>query len=49
MGAWSTSITGNDTVMDLRSEYTAAFYAYDVPEALEKNGVRVRTQSCMVR
>ncbi len=36
MGAWSASITGNDTAMDLMSEYTAAFYYYDVPEALAK-------------
>ena len=26
MGAWSTSITGNDTAQDLKSEYQAAFY-----------------------
>lgn len=36
MGSWSTSITGNDSAQDLKYEYTAAFYAYDVPEALEK-------------
>lgn len=35
MGTWSTSITGNDTAMDLRTEYTAAFFKYDVPEALK--------------
>lgn len=34
MGAWSVSITGNDTAQDLYSEYTAAFYRYDVEEAL---------------
>lgn len=25
MGTWSAGITGNDTAMDLRSEYTCAF------------------------
>lgn len=35
MGTWNTSITGNDTAMDLRTEYTAAFFKYDVPEALK--------------
>ena len=25
MGAWSVTITGNDTVQDLKSEYQAAF------------------------
>lgn len=43
MGAWSTSITGNDTAQDLRSEYTAAFYKYDVPEALARIDAYVRT------
>ena len=35
MGTWSTSITGNDTAMDLRTEYSAAFFKYNVPEALK--------------
>ena len=35
MGTWGTSITGNDTAQDLYSEYTAAFYRYEVPEALK--------------
>lgn len=43
MSAWSTSITGNDTAQDLRSEYTAAFYKYDVPEALARIDAYVRT------
>jgi len=34
MGTWNVSITGNDTAHDLRSEYTAAFYYYDVLEAV---------------
>lgn len=34
MGAWSASITGNDTAQDLKSEYAAAFYYYDVPKAV---------------
>jgi len=34
MGTWNVSITGNDTAQDLRSEYTAAFYYYDAPEAV---------------
>ncbi len=37
MGAWSTSITGNDTAQDLRAEYTCAFYYYkDISEAVQK-------------
>ena len=36
MGAWSVSITGNDTAQDLLSEYTAAFYKYEPTEALQK-------------
>ena len=34
MGAWSTSINGNDTAEDLKSEYTVAFWKFEVPEAL---------------
>ena len=44
MGTWSTSITGNDTAMDLRTEYTAAFFKYDVPEALERIDKYVRKE-----
>ena len=36
MGAWSVSITGNDTAQDLLSEYTAAFYRYEPAEALQR-------------
>ena len=36
MGAWSVSITGNDTAQDLLSEYTAAFYKYEPAEALQR-------------
>lgn len=36
MGAWSVSITGNDTAQDLKSEYQAAFYYNDVETALAK-------------
>lgn len=43
MGAWSTSITGNDTAKDLASEYSAAFYKYDVDEALQRIDAYVRT------
>lgn len=34
MGAWSTSITGNDTAQDLRSEYTCAFWKYEPDEGV---------------
>ena len=44
MGAWSTSITGNDTAQDLKSEYQAAFYYYDVETALQKIDEYVRTE-----
>ena len=46
MGAWSTSISGNDTAMDLRQEYSAAFYKYPVDEALKKIDSYVRTHIC---
>jgi len=36
MGAWSTSITGNDTAEDLQNEYQAAFYYNDITTALSK-------------
>ena len=35
MGAWSTSINGNDTAEDLKQEYTVAFWKFEVPEALQ--------------
>lgn len=44
MGAWSASITGNDTAQDLKSEYAAAFYYYDVPEAVKKIDEYVRAE-----
>ena len=34
MGAWSTSINGNDMAEDLKQEYTVAFWKFEVPEAL---------------
>lgn len=46
MGAWGTSISGNDTAMDLRQEYSAAFYKYPVDEALEKIDSYVRANIC---
>lgn len=42
MGAWSTSITGNDTARDLLSEYTVAFYYYGITEAPKKIDEYVR-------
>ena len=36
MGAWSVSITGNDTAQDLQREYCVAFWKYEIPEALQK-------------
>lgn len=36
MGAWSTSVTGNDTAADLKDEYTCAFFRYPAEEALQK-------------
>ncbi len=44
MGTWNVSITGNDTAHDLRSEYTAAFFRYDVEEALQKINDYVRAK-----
>ena len=46
MGAWNVSITGNDTAQDLKYEYQAAFYYYDVETALEKLDAYVRTHIC---
>ena len=36
MGAWSTSINGNDTAEDLKREYAVAFWKFEVPEALRR-------------
>ena len=44
MGSWGTSISGNDTAMDLRSEYQAAFYYFDVETALQKIDAYVRQE-----
>lgn len=46
MGAWSASITGNDTAQDLMQEYTVAFYKFPVEEALEKLDSYVRSKYC---
>jgi len=46
MGAWSTSITGNDTAQDLLSEYTAAFFKYDVEDAVRRIDSYVRAHIC---
>ena len=42
MGAWSTSINGNDTAEDLKQEYTVAFWKFEVPEALRLLDEHVR-------
>ena len=42
MGSWGTGISGNDTAMDLRSEYQAAFYYFDIETALQKIDTYVR-------
>lgn len=44
MGAWSAGISGSDTAMDLRSEYQAAFYYFDVETALKKIDAFVRSE-----
>lgn len=44
MGSWGAGISGNDTAMDLRSEYQAAFYYFDVETALEKIDAYVRQE-----
>lgn len=44
MGSWNTSITGNDTAQDLYIEYSAAFYKFDVEEALKKIDAYVRSE-----
>ncbi|MBQ7322064.1 MAG: GNAT family N-acetyltransferase [Clostridia bacterium] len=44
MGTWNTSITGNDTAQDLYIEYSAAFYKFDVEEALKQIDNYIRTE-----
>lgn len=44
MGTWNTSITGNDTSKDLYTEYSAAFYKYDVEEALKRIDLYIRSE-----
>lgn len=44
MGTWSVSITGNDTAEDLKSEYQAAFFYYDIETALSKIDEYVRSE-----
>ncbi len=44
MGAWGTGISSNDTAMDLRYEYQAAFYYFDVETALKKIDTYVRNE-----
>ena len=43
MGAWNTSINGNDTAQDLKNEYQAAFFYNDVETALAKIDAYVRS------
>jgi len=43
MGTWNTSINGNDTAQDLKSEYQAAFFYNDVEIALAKIDAYVRS------
>ena len=42
MGTWNTSINGNDTAQDLKSDYQAAFFYNDVETALAKIDAYVR-------
>ncbi|MBE5767312.1 MAG: hypothetical protein E7335_09150 [Clostridiales bacterium] len=44
MGTWNNGIEANDTAMDLQTEYAAAFFRYDVEEALEKIDSYVRRE-----
>lgn len=44
MGVWSATITGNDTARDLKSEYQAAFFYYDIDTALTKIDQYVRDE-----
>jgi GNAT superfamily N-acetyltransferase len=44
MGTWNASITGNDTAKDLYIEYSAAFYKFDVEEALKRIDLYIRNE-----
>ena len=44
MGTWNTNIAGNDTAKDLYIEYSAAFYKFDVEEALKRIDLYIRTE-----
>ena len=44
MGAWNTSITGNDTAKDLYTEYLATFYKLDAEEALKRIDRYIRSE-----
>lgn len=44
MGTWNTSVTGNDTAKDLYIEYSAAFYKFDVEEALKRIDLYIRAE-----
>lgn len=44
MGAWSTSINGNDTAEDLKYEYAVAFWRYDIDTAVSKIDAYVRKE-----
>ena len=44
MGTWNTSVTGNDTAKDLYIEYLAAFYKFDVEEALKRIDLYIRAE-----
>lgn len=44
MGTWNTSIIGNDTAKDLYIEYSAAFYKFDVEEALKRIDLYIRAE-----
>ena len=44
MGTWKTNITGNDTAKDLYIAYSAAFYKFDVEEALKRIDLYIRTE-----
>ncbi len=46
MGTWSASVTANDLAQNLKSEYAAAFYYYDVQTALQKIESYVRKEIC---
>lgn len=46
MGTWSAGINGNDTAEDLRSDYTCAFYYYDIDEAVKHIDDYVRREIC---